>query len=101
MARLLFDFLLALIVIGSLCRDLGAQDQPESRDGQAGPKPPKTKLFEVPGFSGKIAQGSFGEMFDALRDKKVQQEIGLLPSQLKDLSRLNEDVLKELGPTVE
>jgi hypothetical protein len=101
MARLLFKFLVAFIVIGGSYRNVCAQDQPESREGQIGPKPSKTKLFEVPGFGGKISQGAFGEVFDALRDKKVQQEVGLLPSQLKDLQRLSEDVMKELEPTVD
>ncbi len=118
MARTLFDFLVAFIVIGGMycfgglhyvlglpC-DVCAQDQPEPRDNQegskqVGPRPQKVKLFEIPGFSGKLSQGAFGAAFDVLRDKKVQQEIGLLPSQLKDLLRLSEDVMKELGPTVE
>jgi len=101
MARPLVVFLMVLLVISGLCRDLCGQDKPESGDAQAGRKPQKTRLFELPGFSGKISQGAFGAVFDALRDKRVQQEIGLLPAQLKELLRLNEEVMKELGPLVE
>src|SRR5690349_21663514 len=94
MARVLFSFLSVFIVVGGLYRNMCAQDR-------VGPKPSKTKLFEVSGFGGKISQGTLGGALDALRDKKVQQEIGLLPAQFKELVRLNEEVMKELAPIVE
>ena len=101
MVRILFAFVSAFIIFGGLCRGICAQGQPESRNSQVGAKPPKTKLFEVPGFGGKMSQGALGGMLDALRDKKVHEEIGLLPSQLRELNRLNEEVMKEVGPMVE
>jgi len=101
MARKFIGFLVVTFVIGGFDRNSLAQVDPERRDRQEEAKPPKVKLFEVPGVGGKISKSALGDIFDALRDKNVQQEIGLLGFQLKELQRLSGEVMKELGPRVE
>lgn len=78
---------------------LHAQENFKSQDSAQEQTAKRGRLFE--GFGVKMPQDATGNVFEALRDKRVQAEIGLLPSQLEDLLRLNEQIAKETAPVVD
>jgi hypothetical protein len=97
MPRTFFGFFMVFIAVGGLQAQENSQLQADSQQQTTR----KGKLFEGPPFGNKLTRNAPGSVFDALRDKRVQEEIGLLPLQLEDLLRLSEQVMKEIGPTID
>lgn len=68
--------------------------------GQVPGQPPvdkgkKAKLFDFGGPGGKMLSNT---LLEVLRDKKAQEEIGLVPPQIEELSLLSEQVTFEIEP---
>lgn len=97
MARLLIPFLTACV---AACV-LSAQDRTELRSGSNEPIAKKGKLFDGGALGMKMPPSAASDILGALREKRVQQEIGLLPLQLEELQRLNDTLLREVKPLVE
>ena len=72
-----------------------------SQAQEPGAKPPqakdkKDKLFDVPAVGGK-GKAQSGGILDALRDKNVQEEVGLIPAQVEELEALSAKAASELN----
>jgi hypothetical protein len=64
----------------------------------AGPpvdKEKKAKLFDFGGPGGKMVSNT---LLEVLRDKKAQEEIGLVPPQIEELALLSQQVAFEIEP---
>ena len=100
MSRLWFKFVVASVVTGGLYLAVTAQE-PGAPGGKE--KPPmergkKAKLFEGPLFGGKNAPGG---IFEALKDKRVQEELELADFQVTQLQALAAALTADLGPRME
>ncbi len=96
MSTSLFRLSIAAFVVVGLFVALQAQEP--GAKGPPNDKGKKVKLFELPKIGGKGGKASSGSVLDALRDKKVQEEIGLIPEQVAELEALAQQVAKELEP---
>ena len=84
----------ASVVLNGLCFAVVAQEpNPAAKDNG---KPAKFFEFKSPG-----GRGTGGGVLDALRDKKVQQEIGLFPVQIQELQALSDQVSQDLQAAVQ
>jgi len=97
MAKAFFLLLAAYTALGGV----QAQEHLKPQNDGKAPIAKKEKLFDTATVGVKMPRNAAGGLFDALRDKRVQEEIGLLPLQFDDLLRLNEQVTKDLGPLVD
>src|SRR5262245_59291458 len=88
----------AIMIAARVSPIIGQQPQQPSAEALPGGK--KFKLLDGPGFSGPGAQDLLGSAVSALREKKIQVEIGLLPVQTEELQRLTDQVNAEVEPLV-
>jgi hypothetical protein len=99
MASVFFRIMVGMVVMGGTSLALMAQDRADALVRKDEPKLKKVKLFDGPAFVNKAAKGaSSSGVIDALRDKTVQDHIGLLPMQVEELQRLTQQVTAELEP---
>jgi len=89
-----------VVISGSL---LVLQAQELKVPGGKGPpkdKGPKGELFKGPAFGGPLQKELQGGLFEALRDKKVQDELELVPEQRAELQRIASALAAKLEPAL-
>jgi hypothetical protein len=94
MTAIFYRTVLATLVLGSLGFAARAQEQP-------GPRPAAVKTLKLFEFGRGPAASGVSNVLEVLRDKKAQDEIGLLPVQAKQLKSLSEQLAVELAPLMQ